>query len=144
MEANAGETVLQEWYRRVWNEGDAAAIDELFAPDGLAHGIDGPPLRGPAGFRAFHGVFRNAFAALRVDLVHEVTQHGLTACWTEFFATPKGGRPPFKFAAAGFARTEGRRIVEAWNCCDFLGVLDGLGGLPSGALSNALTLAARA
>jgi hypothetical protein len=142
MAAPASETLLQEWYRRVWNEGDLDAIEELFAADGLAHGIDGPPLRGPAAFREFCVAFRASFAALSVRLVHEVTERGLTAAWTEFSVTPKGGKPPIRFAAAGFVRAEGRRIVEAWNCCDFLPLLQGLGQASPAALTSALAVAA--
>lgn len=45
------ESVPQEWFRRVWNELDAAAIDELLAADGLVHGFSKDPIRGPGGFR---------------------------------------------------------------------------------------------
>ena len=30
------ESVLKTWFRRVWDEGDADAIDELFAADGAS------------------------------------------------------------------------------------------------------------
>ena len=47
----ANESVVREWFRRVWNQLDVNAIEELFAPDGVAHWLDAQPVRGPAAFR---------------------------------------------------------------------------------------------
>jgi ketosteroid isomerase-like protein len=49
--------LVQRWFNEVWNKGRADAIDELFADDGVAHGLSddvSTPLTGPNGFRPFH------------------------------------------------------------------------------------------
>jgi hypothetical protein len=33
---SSNESIVREWFRRVWNQLDTDAIDELFAPDGVA------------------------------------------------------------------------------------------------------------
>src|SRR5439155_750319 len=46
--------LMRRWFEEVWNEGRAEAIPDMFADEGIAHGLsDDPlnPLRGPAGPR---------------------------------------------------------------------------------------------
>ena len=35
------DAVMRRWFNEVWNEGREAAIDEMFAPDGVAYGLVG-------------------------------------------------------------------------------------------------------
>ena len=45
-------SILHRWFEEVWNKGREEAIDELFAEDGIAHGLadeQGEALRGPLG-----------------------------------------------------------------------------------------------
>src|SRR5437588_11510292 len=56
--------LMRRWFEEVWNKGRAEAIPEMFADEGIAHGLsDDPasPMRGPAGFLPFHTQFREAF-----------------------------------------------------------------------------------
>src|SRR5215211_7912627 len=61
--------VLRGWFEEVWNKGREEAIDELFAEDGIAHGLvdeNGEELRGPANFKPFFRKFRDAFPDIEV------------------------------------------------------------------------------
>jgi hypothetical protein len=69
MSSADNESVVREWFRRVWNQLDANAIDELFAPDGVAHWLDAEPVRGPAAFREFHRVLSSSFRDIHVEVV---------------------------------------------------------------------------
>ena len=56
--------LVQRWFEEVWNKGRAEAVVEMFASDGIAHGLSddaGSPLRGPEAFKEFHARFRGAF-----------------------------------------------------------------------------------
>src|SRR5258705_10587023 len=70
--------LMQRWFEEVWNKGRADAISEMFAADGIAHGLSddaGNPLRGPEGFKEFHAKFRSAFPDMVVtieDMIAEV------------------------------------------------------------------------
>ena len=54
--------LVRRWFEAVWNKGRADAIPEMFAEDGIAHGLSDEPanhLRGPAAVsrtRAFHRI----------------------------------------------------------------------------------------
>ena len=60
---------IRRWFEEVWNKGREEAIEEMFAEDGVAHGLaDGPGalLRGPNGFKPFFRSFRGAFPDIEV------------------------------------------------------------------------------
>jgi|SRR5688572_26169421 predicted ester cyclase len=125
--------LIERWFEEVWNKGRGEAIDEMFAPDGVAHGL-GPDLRGPAEFKTFHAAFRQAFPDVRVavdDLVAEgdTVAYRLTASGTHlghglgFAPTSR----PARFVVMGTARIANGRIVEGWNVMDNMGMLTQLG-----------------
>ena len=59
--------LVQRWFDRVWNEGRVEGIDEMFAADGVAHGL-GQDLHGPSEFKVFHATFRGAFPEVRLQI----------------------------------------------------------------------------
>jgi len=135
---SANESVVREWFRRVWNQLDTNAIDELFAPDGVAHWLDAKPVRGPAAFREFHRALSSSFRDLHVDVVREIQVGDLVAFQAEVRLVPVGQEAPVRFNGGAFVRVRGRQIVETWDNWDFLGLLEGMGALPQGTLQLAL------
>jgi predicted ester cyclase len=125
--------LIERWFDEVWNQGRRDAIDEMFSPEGVAHGL-GPDLHGPDGFKTFHATFRQAFPDVRVQ-VDELIAEGdkvayrLTASGTHlgdrlgFAATSRGVR----FTVMGSARIANGKIVEGWNVLDQMGMLTQLG-----------------
>ena len=111
---SANESVVQEWFRRVWNQLDVNAIDELFAPDGVAHWLDAEPVRGPAAFREFHHALRSSFHDIHVEVVREIQVGDLVAFQAEVRLVPVGQEAPVTFNGGAFARVQGRQIVETW------------------------------
>ena len=69
--------LLRRWFEEVWNKGRAEAIEEMFAENGIAHGLsDDPssPITGPSGYRPFYATFRRAFPNIMVvidDMIAE-------------------------------------------------------------------------
>ncbi|HEV2860337.1 MAG TPA: ester cyclase [Pyrinomonadaceae bacterium] len=143
--------LFRRWFEEVWNRGRSEAIEEMFAEDGVAHGLageSGAELRGPAHFREFHRSFRDAFPDIEV-VVEDVIAEG------DRVAGRCSARATHRSASLGFAATHqpvdfdgmcivricDGKIAEAWNTFDFLkmyrqlGVLDfktaGGGALPS-------------
>ncbi len=131
--------LLRRCFEEVWNKGRAEAIDEMFAEEGVAHGLadeSGAELRGPAHFRVFHRQFREAFPDIEVvvdDAISEgdkvaarCTVRGRHEGHTLGFAATKR---PVEFTGMTFARVRGGKIVEAWNNFDFMSMFQQLGAL---------------
>jgi ketosteroid isomerase-like protein len=135
---SARESIVREWFRRVWNQLDGDAIDELFAPDGVAHWLDAEPVRGPAAFREFHRILSSSFQDIHVEVVREMQVGDMVAFQAEVRLVPIGQDVPVTFNGGAFARVQGRQIIETWDNWNFLGLLEGMGTLPHGTLRLAL------
>src|SRR5947207_14705458 len=73
---------MLRWFQEVGKPGRAEAIPEMFADEGIAHGLsDDPasPLRGPTGFQPFHAQFREAFPNIEVVVEDQITEGDLVA-----------------------------------------------------------------
>jgi steroid delta-isomerase-like uncharacterized protein len=122
--------LLRRWFDEVWNKGNAEAIDEMFAADGIAHGLsddESNPLKGPTGFTPFHATFRGAFPDIEViveDLIAEgdkvVARCSVRGKHTGDHLGISASNSPVLFTGMAIVRIEDGMIVEAWNNFDFL------------------------
>jgi steroid delta-isomerase-like uncharacterized protein len=139
--------LIRRWFEEVWNKGRAETIDELFAEDGLAHGLAGSePLRGPENFKPFFHTFRNAFPDIEV-IVEDVIAEGdkvAARCRVRgrhqghalgFAATQR----PVEFTGMVITRWRNGQIVEGWNNFDFMTMYQQLGVAPPAPDSAAQT-----
>ena len=132
-------TVVRRWFEEVWNRGRADAIDEMFAEDGVAHGLGSEgveSLRGPANFRAFHQRFREAFPGIEVVVDDAISEGDRVAARCTVRARHEGDSLGFaatkravEFTGMTFARVRDGKIVEAWNNFDFMSMFQQLGAL---------------
>src|SRR5687768_14847657 len=134
----ANKALVQRWFDEVWNQAREETIDELFAVDGIAHGLGDTELdvHGPAEFKPFARNLRGALPDLciRVEdilgegdkatirLVLEGTHKG-----EGLGVAPSGNR--VRIAGIVIVRIQGGQIVEAWNSWDQLGLLRQIGAL---------------
>lgn len=142
-DAKENVAVLRRWFEEVWNKGRADAIDEMFAEDGIAHGLadaSGAELRGPAHFREFHGRFREAFPGIEVVVEDAISEGDKVAARCTVRAKHEGDslgfaatNRPVEFTGMTFARVRDGKIVEAWNNFDFMAMFQQLGALGMGA-----------
>jgi steroid delta-isomerase-like uncharacterized protein len=122
--------LLRRWFDEVWNKKNADAIDEMLAADGIAHGLsddENQPLKGPAGFKPFHDVFRGAFPDIEVvveDMIAEgdkvVARCSVRGNHTGDHLGIAASNSPVLFTGIAIVRIEDGMIVEAWNNFDFL------------------------
>ncbi|WP_191060877.1 ester cyclase [Geminicoccus harenae] len=124
---------LETWARRVWTERDAAAIDEMCAPDCKAYGLGPKPLVGPEQFRAFHQVLCGLLQETRLVVRQHIEQDGQLAALCTFSGRMADGR---EASADGviYARVAGGKILEAHNHFDLLGFFTQLGLVPADTL----------
>ena len=131
--------IVRRWFEEVWNRGRADAIEEMFAEDGVAHGLadgSGAELRGPAHFREFHGRFREAFPGIEVVVEDAISEGDKVAARCTVRAKHEGHSLGFaatnrevEFTGMTFARVRNGKIVEAWNNFDFMAMFQQLGAL---------------
>lgn len=133
----ADETVLHQWFERVWNQGNEAAIDELAVEDFVTHGLEDPSGKGVTGretFKPFFRQLRAAFPDMHFTIEDAVTQGDkvwvrcrVTAGHTGpgVTATPTNRR--VDFTGMCVARVKDGRIVEGWNNFDLLTMYRQLG-----------------
>jgi steroid delta-isomerase-like uncharacterized protein len=128
--SEANKELIRRWFEEVWNNGRAAAIEELFDENGIAHGLsDDPsnPIKGPRGYRPFYETFRKAFPNIVVVVEDTVAEGDKVAARCSVRAKHEGeflGREatqaPVEFTGITIVRIENGKIVEAWNHFDFM------------------------
>jgi steroid delta-isomerase-like uncharacterized protein len=122
--------LVRRWFEEVWNSGRADAIDEMFAENGIAHGLsDDPsqPITGPQEFRPFHTLFRDAFPNMMIVVEDMVAEGDRVAARCSVRAKHEGdfmGREatqaPVEFTGMTIVRVANGKIAEAWNNFDFM------------------------
>ena len=131
--------LLRRWFEEVWNKGREEAIDEMFAVDGVAHGLgdkSAEPLRGTEAFKPFFRNFRTAFPDIQVIVEDVITEGDKVAarCTVRgkhqsdslgFAATHR----PMEISGMCITRIRDGKIVEAWNNFDFMSMFQQLGAL---------------
>ena len=133
------DALIRRWFEEVWNKGREEAIDELFAEDGVAHGladVAGGKLRGPAGFKPFFRSFREAFPEVEVTVEDTVSEGDKVAARCTVRGSHRGDmlglaatNRPVDFTGIAIVRISYGKIVEAWNNFDFMSMFQQLGAL---------------
>ena len=118
--SNANETLVRRWFEEVWNKGRADAIDEMFACEGIAHGLSeesSSDLCGPEGFKPFFESFRRAFPDLQVTVEDTVVEGDKIAarCSVRATHTGRGFRNRAKPETSGFHRNMYRQGARRKN-----------------------------
>ena len=138
-ETSDNASLVRRWFEEVWNSGRAEAIDEMFAEEGVAHGLtdeSGAELRGPAHFRVFHQRFREAFPDIEVVVEDTVSEGDKVAARCTVRGRHRGDSLGFKatdspveFDGICIVRVRDGKIAEAWNNFDFMSMFQQLGAL---------------
>jgi predicted ester cyclase len=131
-ETERNKDLSRRWFEEVWNQKRNATIDELMAPEAIAHGLSpgtGGPRNGPAAFRVFWNQFCGAFPDIHIDVEDLVAEDDKVATRIRFTGTHQGhelGAPPTDKRVSGtgitICRWRDGQIVEGWNEFDALGI----------------------
>ena len=131
----ANKECVREFFRRIWNEGDEAAIDEFIAAE--AAGNDPDFGIGREGFRQQWRQWRDAFPDLHFQ-VEELVAEGDTVVsrWTltgthrgEFMGIPPTGRA-IRVGGMSLDHLRDGQLVSGFDGWDALGLRRQLGALP--------------
>jgi steroid delta-isomerase-like uncharacterized protein len=139
MSTDDNKALIRRWFEEVWNKGRAEAIDEMFAAEGIAHGLSdeqGEPIRGPENFRPFFYKFREAFPDITVIVEDTVAEGDKVAARCSVRGSHQGDslgfaatQKPAEFTGIAIVRIEDGKIVEAWNNFDFMSMFKQLGAI---------------
>jgi steroid delta-isomerase-like uncharacterized protein len=137
--SEANIALFKRWFEEVWNQRRTATITELFAPNGISHGVaeDGSDLVGPAAFLPFYERFLNAFPDMKLKIEDVIAQGDkVLVRWSAtmrhtgdglgFAATNK----PVALSGMSLARIANGQLVEAWDQWDKLAMLQQIGAIP--------------
>ena len=135
----ANKALMRRWFEEVWNKGSADAIPEMFAKDGIAHGLSQEaqaPLRGPSDFLPFHAQFRGAFPDIEVMVEDQIAEGDMVATRCSVRGKHSGDslgiaatHSPVDFTGMTITRIRDGKIVEAWNNFDFMRMYRQLGAI---------------
>jgi steroid delta-isomerase-like uncharacterized protein len=124
-------------YEEVWNGGNLAVVDELFAANSVFHDPS-TTLHGPAEFKAYVTMYRNAFPDTDFTIEDVIAEGDKVVTRWIARGTHKGelqGIPPTgkQVAVTGMVATHlsNGKLVEGWSNFDALGMLQQLGVIPS-------------
>ena len=133
----ANKALVRRWFEEIWNQGRTEAISEMFAEDGIAHGLSAEvdnPLRGPNGFLPFHSQFREAFPNIEVVVEDQIAEGDLVATRCSVRGKHEGHslgiaatHAPVDFTGMTITRIANGKIAEAWNNFDFMRMYRQLG-----------------
>lgn len=134
------EAHLSYWFEEVWNKKQPHLINQMFAPDSIAHGMgpNGTDLIGPAAFRQAYDLFTGAFPDLKVTVERSLACGDTVVFLLRCEATHGGDH--LGIAATGkrvtfpvmtLARFQDGKIVEGWNVIDLLAALRQIGATPA-------------
>jgi predicted ester cyclase len=137
----SGSDLMRTWFREVWDEKRADAIDTHAAPHWRGNGVElpgGPELSWRDRFKLLHRDFVAAFPDITITVDRTVSEADfVTAACTirgthlgDALGFPATGR---KVEVGGLAmvRTEGGKIVESWESWNFLDLYKQLGVSPA-------------
>lgn len=128
-------------FRRVidelWNHGDLAVADELFAPDHTSPSAPGLP-DGPDGVKMIAGMFLGAFPDLKVEVDILVAEGDLVGgrlrqrgTHTGDLMTPTGPvaatAKPVDFTEIALLRVADGKVVTSWYWTDMIALLTQIG-----------------
>ena len=130
--------LIHRWFEEVWNKGRAEAIDEMFAVEGIAHGLGetGFVVEGPAGYKPFFEKLRGAFPEFELTIEDTIVEEDQVAArWTarmthrgDQLGIPATGRQAV-VTGMSIVRIRNGQIIEAWNNWDILGLMQQIGAM---------------
>jgi steroid delta-isomerase-like uncharacterized protein len=123
MSCEDNKALMRRWFEEVWNKGREDAIDEMFAADGIAHGLadeTGGPLRGPDGFKPFFRKFRDSFPDIEVIVEDMIAEDDKVASRCRLRGKHSGDAlgfaataRPIEITGIAITRLKDGKIVEA-------------------------------
>ncbi|MBK1634423.1 ester cyclase [Rhodovulum adriaticum] len=130
---------LEDWYRRVYLQGELDAVETLFTDSTRAQGLMADAQVGPKDIRVFVMALMHLVAAPHFRIVKTVEAGDWLAALIETEAIRADTGQPIRVTGQLMARFQDGRIAEAYNNFDFLTFFEQMGLLPEQSLALGMT-----
>ena len=131
--------IIETWFRRVWNEEDTKAIDELFVVDGEVRGLGENSLIGPRDFKIFHATLCAVISDIVITVDKSIEEKDWISAVCTLKANDRKTGAPVGMTGSVLIKIKNGQLVEAYNHWDFIGLFVDLGLLPSKAFEKGLS-----
>ncbi len=131
--------ILRDWYTRVWENGDLAAIEDMFHPDTAADGLVPGLALGVDEFKFLVATIQELIEPPRIVIEKTVEQGDWLAGFASMHTRSIDLRHDLKVGGMVMARFDGPVIVEAYNSFDFITFFEQLGLLPDNTVALCLS-----
>ena len=137
MSIEQNKSIVRRWIEEVWNKGNVAVIDEVYAPDYIQHEPAPETVNSSEALKQYVSTYLTAFPDLNLS-IEDLLAEGDKVVW-RFKSTghqngPFMGLPPTgktgNITGIVIFRLENSRIVEGWVNLDVLGLLQQVGIIP--------------
>ena len=124
--------------KELWNTGDLAIADEIFAEDFVLHYPFDPSVRDLESYKKFISETRRGMPDFNIKIEDMIAEDDKLACrWevsgthkVDFFGMPATGKKA-TWTGMSIYRFDSGKIKEAWYSEDALGMLQQLGVIPT-------------
>jgi steroid delta-isomerase-like uncharacterized protein len=124
-------------WEEVWNQGNLAAVDDIFATNYIGHNPGMPPVSGTEGYKQFFTIYSTAFPDMHYAIEDMVAEGDKVATRWTMTGTHQGelmGIPPtgvrITVTGISMSRFADGKLAEGWNSYDILGMMQQLGVIP--------------
>ena len=114
--------LTEEWYRRIWNDREPGAIEEMMADDANMGGLEIIP-SGKEGFRMFRNAVLNLFDDLEAKLKTVIVEGNRSSGDAVFEGIHKKTGQPISVRVSFVATWENNQLVAGTNVVDYLSLL---------------------
>lgn len=132
-----GREFIETWFRRVWQEGDTAAIGEMFA-GGTTKGLGAQTEMTAADFEAFHQAVNGILCDFDATVDRCVQEGDWVSALVTFSGRSKATGEKVGMTGSLMIRLENGVMHEAHNHWDFMGLWGQLGYLPPDSFEKGL------
>ncbi|TCP42832.1 nuclear transport factor 2 family protein [Rhodovulum marinum] len=122
---------LEDWYRRVYIDGDFDAVGTLFTDSTRAEGLMDGMQVGPEDIAVFAMALVHLVEKPRFRIVKAIESGDWLSALIECEAERPEDGTPLRVMGQLMARFDGESIAEAYNCFDFVSFFEQLGLLPA-------------
>ncbi len=129
---------LKTWFRRVWAEEDATAIDDMLRPDMQARGLGDQPRVGAEAFKEFHSHIVSQLTGIQITIDRAADDGEWIWALCMLDARCRRSGKPVQISGQVLVRIEDGRLVDAYNHFDFMGLFQQLGLVPDGCFERCL------